>query len=276
VLLATCLLALQWLAAAMVRLARRRSANLAADQQGTAVLEFALLFPVAMAIVLLMVQTSMMMTANLYVHYAAYAAARSAVVLVPLDEPLPDGHVCYAYYYDYDSNSRVCQQVAECERNRLNAWKESRIRQAAVLALVPAAGSPQQMTISGDSQGLQSGLAALFGRYGEIPPVWLGEKLALKYEYANRYTDVEIDDPVLDAFASREDVTVTVTHRCFIGIPFVRAAFGGEPLPGMPGQYASEVKATYTLINQGSFDNVLIEKDSSQSQHPLGPYPPYP
>src|SRR5690606_37869617 len=52
-------------------------------QAGTATMEFALVFPIFLFFILTLVQTSLLMVGNLYVHYAAFASVRSAIVQVP-------------------------------------------------------------------------------------------------------------------------------------------------------------------------------------------------
>jgi hypothetical protein len=53
-------------------------------QGGAAIVEFAMVLPILLLLVLLMGQSALLMTGNLCVHYAAFCAARSAIVQVPL------------------------------------------------------------------------------------------------------------------------------------------------------------------------------------------------
>ena len=50
---------------------------------GTAAIEFVLVFPIALTIVLVMIQSMLLVTQNIVVHYSAYIAARAAIVQVP-------------------------------------------------------------------------------------------------------------------------------------------------------------------------------------------------
>ena len=53
--------------------------------QGTATIEFALVMPIMLFLILLLAQTTFVMAGNLFVHYAAFAATRSAIVYIPAD-----------------------------------------------------------------------------------------------------------------------------------------------------------------------------------------------
>ncbi|MDD4891194.1 MAG: TadE/TadG family type IV pilus assembly protein, partial [Phycisphaerae bacterium] len=75
---AGCALTLALLVAYLCRAGRRsegpgaRTPRLAADEGGTAMVEFALVFPVALAVMLILIQAMLMMTGTLIVNYAAY------------------------------------------------------------------------------------------------------------------------------------------------------------------------------------------------------------
>ena len=67
------------------RLVRRaRTAGARSGQDGVAMIEFALVLPVALILVLFMAQSALLMVGHLCVHYSAYCAARAAIVYVPL------------------------------------------------------------------------------------------------------------------------------------------------------------------------------------------------
>ena len=72
----------------------RRTAN---GQSGVAMLEFAMVLPIGLILVLLMIQSSLLMVGNLCVNYAAYCAARSAIVTVPLDLSNSEPHNVVAF-----------------------------------------------------------------------------------------------------------------------------------------------------------------------------------
>ena len=55
------------------------------DQGGTAAIEMAFVFPLGLMIFLLVIQAALVFNANMIVHYAAFAAARTTIVVVPLN-----------------------------------------------------------------------------------------------------------------------------------------------------------------------------------------------
>ena len=50
-----------------------------AAEGGTATLEFCMVIPIVLFLILLLVQSTLLMVGNQFVHYAAFAATRSAV-----------------------------------------------------------------------------------------------------------------------------------------------------------------------------------------------------
>jgi len=55
------------------------------DQGGAAAIEMAFVFPLGLMIFLLVIQAALVFNANMVVHYAAFAAARMTIVVVPLN-----------------------------------------------------------------------------------------------------------------------------------------------------------------------------------------------
>ena len=254
-----CTVALQVVGTAMVHLGRRHRAGLSADARGVAVLEFALVFPIALTIVLIMVQTALLMTGNLLVNYAAYCAARSAVVWIPRELPDEPRNVVVA---DDDASDKF-----------------RRIRRAAVLAVMPAATSvPADPDREADGTWRRR-LGQLLGERGPSAR-WLdGWPMATALWYADGHTDVVLKDPAghvpndaddgrLDGafdngsfvtpYHKREDITVTVRHQLYLWVPYAGRIFGRE-LADWPGHYATRVSASHTLVNQGRYDNVIQE-----------------
>ncbi len=99
-----CLLGLGLAACLLVRAAGRvspaRIRRLHADQRGSAQsLSFVLALPLFIMVLMLIVQVSQLMIGTIVVHYAAFAAARSAVVWIPARLPQPERENCIAWYY---------------------------------------------------------------------------------------------------------------------------------------------------------------------------------
>ena len=196
---------------------------------GTAVIEFAMLFPIAVMVLMIMVQLALLMQGNLLVNYAAYAAARSAVVQIPEEYP-GEG------------------------RNELApaGWKMERIRRAAVLALTPVSGR-----IPPETAGLniQADLRTLYEQSGETPRAGLARAFAEKFTYADRHTRiVEVGPPQgQGVFTSRQPVEVTIEHDLVLGVPFARAIFADGSFRDAEGNthYYTTVEACYKLTNEG-------------------------
>jgi hypothetical protein len=98
-----------------------------ADQGGTAAIEMALLFPLGLMIFLTVTQGALLFNANMVTHYAAFCAARTATVVVPLDWGTwnPGGGEAY--------NGVYCPTYA----GNPQSDKLAIIRRAAVLAVLP-------------------------------------------------------------------------------------------------------------------------------------------
>ena len=223
-------------------------------QAGTATIEFALVFPIFLFLILTLVQTSLLMVGNLYVHYAAFAAVRSAIVQVPRDiivDPVVDAF--------------------NEPRNRVNgddSTKRERIRRAAVYALVPVAG--RLNTQAAGSDIYTNHLQHYFNTYDRTAPNWVDRLAGMKLQYANAYTDIDlyIARPSADTapqlqytlvprdstytFGEREAVTVRVTHRLNLAMPYVGSMFadGKHDANAGTGRYVI-TEAMYALTNEG-------------------------
>jgi len=98
------------------------------DQGGTAAIEMAFVFPLGLMIFLLVIQAALVFNANMVVHYAAYAAARVAVVVVPLNLVLGNDPV-----FPEKRNWVRNPDVSSVEKSD----KLEMIRRAAVMAVMP-------------------------------------------------------------------------------------------------------------------------------------------
>jgi hypothetical protein len=96
------------------------------DQGGTAAIEMAFVFPLAMMIFLVVAQAALLFNANMVVHYAAFCAARMATVVVPL-ELHNDG-----VYPELRNLVRNPDEPSVAQSEKL-----AMIRRAAVMAVMP-------------------------------------------------------------------------------------------------------------------------------------------
>ncbi|MCX5684472.1 MAG: pilus assembly protein [Planctomycetota bacterium] len=207
-----CMVALGLLLAVLLR-ARPRSRpagvrGLFGDQGGTAAVEMALLFPFGMMIFMLIIQAALVFNANLVVHYAAFAAARVAVVVVPLN--LANDPV-----YPEKRNWVRNPDVSSVEKSE----KLEIIRRAAVMAVMPISAASGSGTPA-DSGGtaVQTASASAFRTlgakdqrpwfyYDKNKPTFAGffSRAKSQYDFANseitlqgapvKVTQLEMDKP---------------------------------------------------------------------------------
>ncbi len=213
---------------------------LSRNDSATLTVEFALVLPILLFLVLVLTQTTLMLAAQSYVNYAAFAAARAAIVQVPRDlgpdEPL--------------------------NLLRVGGVKHESIRQAAVFALVPVSGRLRESSV--DPSSYVAGLKALFRGYDAPPPAWVDNLMADRLRYAHAATEVdffvtttpdsqsvefdELGEGEWHLFGPKDPVTVRVRHKLALTVPYVSAIFSdGEE----GGQRYSLVTARYTLTNEG-------------------------
>jgi hypothetical protein len=236
------LAALYVLAGMMWRMGRARKRSGPAD--GTAAIEFVLLFPIALCVALVMMQSMLLVTGNIVVHYAGYAAARAAIVHVP----------------ERDVYEEPRNVVADPDYS----GKWLRIRLAAVEALkgVSAGARGDWGPVpddAGDGQAMEEGYDRFYALYDRPTPRWVRTMLANKWDYALAHTEVTLIEPAVGGvYGDHEDLTVTVRHQLYLSVPYAKRLFGRE-LYGGSGHYAAEATATYTLTNQGVEDQIDVE-----------------
>ena len=235
------MLAVLWSAGAAQRARRTRS------QDGAAILEFALALPIALMLVLIMIQASLLMGGNLCVHYSAYCATRSAIVQIPR-------------YAGPDEPTNVMDSPE---------WsgKYLKIRSAAIWALLPISRGSIDLAEADDS-GLIDGLRDLFGSYGSQPPAWVDERLARKLTYAERYTEMEVAPPAEprslgDPYGEDEDIRVQVRHTFYLSVPYAGRIFaaldGDDGVELGDGEYGTVISASCRLTNEGVHDTIEEE-----------------
>lgn len=224
------------------RASRRNRRKFApADDSGAAILEFALAFPFALMIVLIMIQTSLLMGGNVIVHYSAYCGARSAIVQIPkgFTDPVEGPNV-----------------MVEPE----SSGKYLGIRESVLWPLLPISASSPELyeSYTGD---LAEGLAEFFRRRGTDAPGWLDDRWGRKLTYADEQTIVEVSTPEDGLkYAPFEDITVRVEHTFYLAVPYAARVFAsldsddGVELSFAPGEYGTVIRAACTLTNEGDRD----------------------
>jgi hypothetical protein len=215
-------------------------------QAGTATIEFALVFPIILMLALLLSQVTLLMVGNFFVHYAAFAATRSAITYIPADATSAGG----------GKPNVIIPSI--------KYPKFAKIHEAAVYALVPVSGRLQEADIPTDD--FVSGLRDYFSYYGRPQPPWIDSLAADRLRYADTNTDItlmrtHINDKTVVTFSAisktaklgpRDPVTVRVEHRLNLAVPYVRALFADGEYETADGWGAYRlVKAQYTLTNEG-------------------------
>lgn len=241
--LLACVVVLYVLVGAAWRLGRaQRESQANSADAGTAAIEFALLFPIALMIVLVMIQSSLLVAGNLAVHHAAYVAARSAVVWVPEN-------------LSYGESRNVVG-------NPGGSAKLHRIHSAAVYAVMPvSAGRPDLGGQAENAVVIREGLRRFHELHNIPVPNWINTMLTGKYQYAWSHTDVSLQPPADgNAYGDHETLRVQVRHTLYLSVPYAGWIFG-EPL-GESGNnyYGTEVDASCALTNQGVEDEIDVEQ----------------
>ena len=210
-------------------------------EEAATVLEFTLVFPLFLMILLIIWQLLLLVNATQVVSYAAFSAARSAIVVIP-------------------------QEVGGEGRNMLAAPDSSEkmalIRRAAVVACTPI--SPPITEWSGAYGSLAGGASVPGSLDGFRETAVLtalaaaaglnGPRIALKASYAAQFTDVDVSGPRWGgAFAEDAPLTVTVTHKFFLNVPYANRLFSDQFFAGFgSGSHQRTLTAQYTLANEGA------------------------
>ncbi|MEM6553227.1 MAG: TadE family protein [Planctomycetota bacterium] len=189
------------------------------NENGTATIETVMVLPVLTAIILLVIQLMLLMVGNLFVHYAAHAATRAAIVQVPQDLTLTGG----------------------TERNLVfpvpGDPKFDAIHAAAATALVPVAG--KDGGTSAEASAFVDGLYDYYELSEQEPPVWLDTLAGQRLDYALRHTTCHllyavneeqgvferVDPAIGHQYAPHEPIGVEVEHRLNITIPYMGLFF---------------------------------------------------
>jgi hypothetical protein len=250
-----CLAALVLLGGLMWRLGEARRRNRRA-QDGSVMVEFAMVLPIALMLSLVLAQAMLMMTGHICVHYASYCAARAAIVNVPDDlSPVePPNYV----YMDVDAAGGGAGQAS---------GKLQRIHVAAVWAVTPISSNSLDIP-EGDSAALIGGISSLLGQYGRTVPNWVAGSLGRRLYYADAYTEVTLAAPKWDDefYMPHEDLEVSVKHVYYLSVPFAGKMFSklsgedGVELDFAPGEWGVIMRSACRLTNEGVPDWVTIEE----------------
>ena len=241
-------LLLCWLA----RAAKARGKRLQLDgESGVAMLEFVMVMPIGLFLVLMMAQSALLLVGHMTVHYASFCAARSAIVYVPLDlteeSDEPNNVIDMAEYHDY-------------------TIKQEAMRSAAIWAVVPISSSSRFIEPA-NTVVLEDGLREVFDTYNEDVPDWMLRLLERKFTYADEYTEawLEFPDDGGDTYGEDEVLRANVQHTFYLSIPYAGRLyalldrFNGTELDFADGEYGMVITASCRLTNEGVRDMIEME-----------------
>ncbi len=230
-----------WHAGAAYRRKRR-------SEDGNILLEFTLALPFLLMLSLLMTQSSLLMGGNLCVHYAAYCAARSAIVQIPSNLNQTEPHNTLL-----DSGA-----------------KQQKIKAAAVWALWPVSCGSSAYSGSVDVSVLTAGVSQFCAGYGISTDGVIPSGMDRRLAYAAEYTTVNLSAPADGKkYADHEDIRISLTHTLYLSVPFAGKLFAtlssdGDPLGFGTGEYGMKIYANCTLTNEGVQDYIEAETIPSQ------------
>jgi len=261
------------------RIRFRRLWRLHRDQGGSAQsLSFVLTLPVFVMIMLFIVQVSQLMIGTIVVHYAAYAAARSAIVWIPADLGTDEGPNCISFSFpDPDAPKQDVPILDPTDPNygpseggmtflvEPGSPKFEKIRSAAVLACMPISPSRD---VGWELSGRDALTAEILKEaYGAMVPqaeqnARIPTRLENKLAYATENTYLEIrffhknaEPPLLTYFIPSDEgefypneigwqdlITVTVRHDLALlpGPGRLLARFVARP-DGTPDEVARHI-----------------------------------
>jgi len=242
-------------------------AGRAGDESGVATIEFVLVFPFLLTTVLLLLQTVLLFTGLFYVNYAAYSAARSAIVYIPVEE-----------------GGMETNTIVPVEGNP----KYDRISSAAAIAVIPVSGREAGSTGRYEARVAQymPAMQSFYQASGQQAPGWVNNLLEARVHYAVNHTfvtlqraEVQGDGTVtyIDVtgqytYAPKEAVVVEVRHEMALTVPFASRLFAATSsdtgnyttasrsinTPGPEGLWTA-ITARAVLTNEG-IDRHLPER----------------
>ncbi len=216
---------------------------------GVATVEFVLVFPVALMTVLVLLQTTLMMAGNVFVHYAAFVGARSAIVQAPTGARGGGG---------------ALTQGGDGPK-----WQA--VERSAAFAMAPVSG---KINDGAEGERLASGLRSMYGGLDAEVPGWVDSLAGQRLNYALAHTEaqlyytrvrrgnvdfVEVGNGATIQYNPKSPVTVGVTHKLHLSIPYASVLFSGGTHATAGGTtHYSEINATSTLTLEG-YDRNLPE-----------------
>ena len=198
----------------------------ALGEAGQAMTEVAVSFPILLITTLILMQLALMFQARNVVTYAAFSAARAAIVWIPARVPL-------------DENQPVTEERHEI--NTDGGEKLEKIRQAAAMACIPI--SPKASTVLGGVPFIGDLIASSSVAFTSLISIFAlpsnyADNALQRYAYSTFATQVTLYKATETGFVQQEgqsvwsyprdpsDVAVRVRHRFYLSIPVVNRIIG--------------------------------------------------
>ena len=236
------------------------------DERGASyALSYLLTFPAYLLLVCLMLQATLILMAKMGTVYAAYAAARTAIVWQP------------------------SQAERSSQTDDRSEFTQSRARRAAAMAITPFASGFSEHLNDFDPSAYTSLLDAglyttMYNRSAENAAsrsesehIYLLDRfdpdaiardgyVLNKARYAATATEVEIGGEATDGVVPwNEEVPVRVTHTMAIQVPIMGRVFGQQRSLFFSGPFVREISTTATLPSEAA------ETDSGRLNIPYDP-----
>lgn len=212
--------------------ALRRAGRRLAGDGGVTTVEFALVFPVVLTLILMLTQAMLLLAAQTVVHYAAYAGVRVAAVRLPEAFVAPESGLPLA---DDVEDRPVVFSIVE------GGELYERIEDAVAAALAPVGG---EISASSEDQAAADAVAEFFARAEVEAPKWVQGVYPRRLAYARDATTfslywVEQTDAGVWAWRLINDpdrasdpglpvnavVGLTLRHQLNLSVPYASAIF---------------------------------------------------
>jgi len=207
---------------------------LAAEERGTAIVEFPFALITVILLTLLTWQLTFMCTAYQVVDYAAYVSTRVAIVTIPKDwspgaGELAPGEASGPTASAFDG----VDGIKEAFTGYYLENKRRDLRFAAVFACFPISGNKagSGTTVGGGVKittpfgDMDFGSMTTLGWPDVITELLNNQDLVTRFFYADAYTAVDVDPPWKLEYGPTDAVTVVVRHQYSLRVPFASTLF---------------------------------------------------
>lgn len=214
---------------------RLRLPALARQEHGTAIVEFPFALIFLLMITLWTWQLTFMCTAYQVVDYAAYSAARCAIVTIPKDwaqekaGEIQDSYLTGPTTSVFDGK----QGVKDAFKGFYTQNKRRDVRWSALFVCFPISGNKAGTGTSGGGgikidtpfYAMDLNAQTLLPWSDVLSNLLNNQDFLTRFFYANAYTSVDVDPPDRVKYEEGDPVTVVVKHQFSLRVPFAGLLF---------------------------------------------------